>query len=178
PRRGPGGCRGWCAPAALAVAPVPGPDLLLVGGGGLRRVRGAARLGAQARARERLIGSLAERARRAEADQAQRIAEARTAERTQIAREMHDVLAHRLSLLATYAGAMAYRPDAPVAQRTQAADVIRTGAHEALEELRQVIAVLRDDAAEADAAAGTRPQPTLADLPALVAECTRAGMNI
>ena len=134
--------------------------------------------GAQARARERLIGSLAERTRRAEADQAQRVAEARAAERHQIAREMHDVLAHRLSLLATYAGAMAYRPDAPLAQRTQAAGVIRTGAHEALEELREVIAVLRDDPAEADAAAGTRPQPTLADLPALVAECTRAGMRI
>ena len=134
--------------------------------------------GAQARARERLIGSLAERARRAEADQEQRVAEARIAERTQIAREMHDVLAHRLSLLATYAGAMAYRPDAPVAQRTQAADVIRTGAHEALEELRQVIAVLRDDHDPADEGDGTRPQPTLADLPALVAECTAAGMEI
>ncbi len=134
--------------------------------------------GAQARARERLIASLAERARRAEADQDRRIAAARAAERAQIAREMHDVLAHRLSLLATYAGAMAYRPDAPLAQRTEAAAVIRTGAHEALQELREVITVLREDPAEADEATGTRPQPTLADLPDLVAECTRAGMSI
>src|SRR5699024_3461212 len=52
--------------------------------------------GAQARARQRLIGSLAERARLVEADQAQRVAEARAAERHEIAREMHDVLAHRL----------------------------------------------------------------------------------
>ena len=55
-------------------------------------------------ARRALIASLQERARRAEAEQGRRVAEARAAERTRIAREMHDVLAHRLSLLATYAG--------------------------------------------------------------------------
>lgn len=134
--------------------------------------------GAQARARERLIGSLSERARRAEEEQAQRIAEARTQERTQIAREMHDVLAHRLSLLATYAGALEYRPDAPEAQRVEAAGVIRSSVHQALEDLREVIAVLRDDPAEDTGEGGTRPQPTLADVPDLVAECTRAGMQI
>ena len=133
--------------------------------------------GAQARVRQQLIASLAERARRAEADQAQRIAEAHAQERTLIAREMHDVLAHRLSLLATYAGAMEYRPDAPAEQRAQAAGVLRTGVHEALEELRQVIAVLRDDPAEAGEG-GTRPQPSLGDLPTLVAECRRAGMQV
>ena len=57
--------------------------------------------GALARARRALLISLRERARRAEAEQGRRVAEARMAERTQIAREMHDVLAHRLSLLAT-----------------------------------------------------------------------------
>ncbi|HEY1343654.1 MAG TPA: histidine kinase dimerization/phosphoacceptor domain-containing protein, partial [Streptosporangiaceae bacterium] len=60
-------------------------------------------------ARRALISSLQERARRAEAEQGRRVAEARAAERTRIAREMHDVLAHRLSLLATYAGAIEYR---------------------------------------------------------------------
>lgn len=133
--------------------------------------------GAQARVRQRLIASLAERAQRAEAEQARRVAEARAQERTLIAREMHDVLAHRLSLLATYAGAMEYRPDAPAEQRAQAAGVLRTGVHEALEELRDVIAVLRDDPAETDGD-GTRPQPTLGDLPALVTECTTAGMQV
>lgn len=133
--------------------------------------------GAQARARQRLIASLAERAHRAEAEQARRVAEARAQERTLIAREMHDVLAHRLSLLATYAGAMEYRPDAPAEQRAQAAGVIRTSVHEALEELREVIAVLRDDPAD-QGEGGTRPQPTLGDLPALVAECRRAGMHV
>ena len=133
--------------------------------------------GAQARVRQRLITSLAERARRAEAEQARRVAEARAQERTLIAREMHDVLAHRLSLLATYAGAMEYRPDAPVEQRTQAAGVIRSGVHEALEELREVIAVLRDEPVD-QAGDGIRPQPTLGDLPALVTECSAAGMHV
>ena len=133
--------------------------------------------GAQARVRQRLITSLAERARRAEAEQARRVAEARAQERTLIAREMHDVLAHRLSLLATYAGAMEYRPDAPPEQRTQAARVIRSGVHEALEELREVIAVLRDDPVD-QTGDGIRPQPTLADLPTLLTECSAAGMHV
>src|SRR6185437_2100083 len=74
-------------------------------------------------ARRALIVSLRERARRAEAEQGRRVAEARAAERTRIAREMHDVLAHRLSLLATYAGAIEYRPDAPPEQVARAAGV-------------------------------------------------------
>ncbi|WP_232306651.1 histidine kinase [Thermobifida cellulosilytica] len=53
-----------------------------------------------------LAWALRERARRAEAEQGRRVAEARMLERTRLAREMHDVLAHRLSLLATYAGAL------------------------------------------------------------------------
>ena len=50
-------------------------------------------------ARHALVASLRERARRAEAEQGRRVAKARAFERTRIAREMHDVLAHRLSLL-------------------------------------------------------------------------------
>ena len=76
--------------------------------------------GQLSQARRALLESLRERARRAEAEQARRVAEARAAERARIAREMHDVLAHRLSLLATYAGALEYRPDAPPAQLARA----------------------------------------------------------
>jgi signal transduction histidine kinase len=116
-------------------------------------------------ARHALIASLQERARRAEAEQGRRVAEARAAERTGIAREMHDVLAHRLSLLATYAGAIEYRPDAPPEQVARAAGVVRAGAHQALDELREVITVLREDDGPGDGDAGQRPQPGLADLP-------------
>ena len=126
------------------------------------------------RARQALLASLRERARRAEAEQASRVAEARVAERARIAREMHDVLAHRLSLLATYAGALEYRPDAPPEQLARAAGVVRVGAHQALDELREVITVLRDD----DDFDGKHPLPGLTDLDGLIAETRDAGTAV
>jgi signal transduction histidine kinase len=130
--------------------------------------------GELSQARQALLDSLREQARRAESEQASRIAEARTAERASIAREMHDVLAHRLSLLATYAGALEYRPDAPPEQVARAAGVVRAGVHQALDELREVIGVLRDD----DLTAVGRPQPGLSDLAALVEETRDAGTPV
>jgi signal transduction histidine kinase len=129
-------------------------------------------------ARHALIASLQERARRAEAEQGRRVAEARAAERTRIAREMHDVLAHRLSLLATYAGAIEYRPDAPPEQVALAAGVVRAGAHQALDELREVITVLREEDGTGDGDGVQRPQPGLADLPRLVEESRDAGARV
>ncbi|MBV9935749.1 MAG: histidine kinase dimerization/phosphoacceptor domain-containing protein, partial [Actinobacteria bacterium] len=58
------------------------------------------------RARRQLLSTLRDRAQRAEADQLVRAESARLAERTRIAREMHDVLAHRVSLIALHAGAL------------------------------------------------------------------------
>lgn len=133
--------------------------------------------GTMLRAHGALVSSLRERAERAEADQARRVAEARAAERAMIAREMHDVLAHRLSLLATYAGALAYRPDAPPEQMSRAAEVIRSGVHESLDELREVIGVLRDDSLP-DLADGRSPLPGMAGLPALIEESRAAGTRV
>ncbi|GAA3391295.1 sensor histidine kinase [Cryptosporangium minutisporangium] len=132
--------------------------------------------GTVARIRRELVASLRERARRAEADQERRVAEARLAERTRIAREMHDVLAHRLTLLATYAGALEYRPDAAPEKLSAAAGVVRAGVHEALDELRQVITVLRDDDPVGEVE--TRPQPGLHDLDRLVDESRDAGTPV
>ncbi len=132
--------------------------------------------GAWAQARDALIRSLHDRARRAEAEQGRRVAEARMLERRKIAREMHDVLAHRLSLLATFAGAMEYRPDSSPEQLSRAAGVVRDGVHLALDELREVISLLRDDdPPEGD---GTRPQPVLADVSRLVEESRDAGTEV
>lgn len=130
--------------------------------------------GAFAAARAAMIDSLRERAERAEAEQGRRVAEARAAERTAIAREMHDVLAHRLSLLATYAGALEFRPDQSPEKLSKAAGVIRTTVHQALNELRDVIAILRDEPAD-DLA---RPVPALSDLPALVEESRAIGTPV
>src|SRR3712207_4797802 len=82
--------------------------------------------------------------------------EARAAERGRIAREMHDVLAHRLSLLSVHAGALEFHPDAPADEVAEAAGVIRQSAKTALEELRSVIGVLREDSGESLTQA---PQP-------------------
>ncbi|HEY3560801.1 MAG TPA: histidine kinase [Kribbella sp.] len=124
-------------------------------------------------ARQQLLASLRERAHRAEAEQGRRVAEARFLERTKMAREMHDVLAHRLSLLATYAGALEYRPDSSPEKLAKAAGVIRIGVHQALDELREVINVLRDEDVYE-----SRPQPTFGDLRALVDESRQAGTTI
>jgi signal transduction histidine kinase len=116
-----------------------------------------------------------ERARRAEAEEQLRIEQIRYAERTRIAREMHDVLAHRISLLSLHAGALEFRPDAPPDEVARAAAVIRASAHQALEDLRLVIGVLRDGT---DGQGPQPPQPTLAALPGLLEESRAAGMRV
>lgn len=121
--------------------------------------------------------SLRERAGRVAAEQELRVAEARQGERDRIAREMHDVLAHRLSLLTLHAGALELRPDAPPADVARAAGVVRASAHQALEDLHEVIGVLRAGPGRPEEAP-ERPQPTLADLPDLVDESRRAGMRV
>ncbi|WP_373314284.1 sensor histidine kinase [Catellatospora coxensis] len=127
-------------------------------------------------ARRQLVHTLRERTVRAEAEQELRVEQARQLERTRIAREMHDVLAHRISLLSLHAGALEFRPDAPADEVARAAGVIRDSAHQALQDLRAVIGVLRtpdDFGGEPE-----RPQPTLSDLPDLVAESESAGMRV
>ena len=128
--------------------------------------------GAYGRERALVLWSLRDRARRAEAQQERRVAEARTAERTRIAREMHDTLAHRLSLLAATAGAMEYRPDADPAQLAAAAGRVRAGVSDALEDLRQVVRLLRagpDDLG---------PVPGLDDVRRLVDDSRAAGADV
>jgi signal transduction histidine kinase len=116
-----------------------------------------------------------ERVRHAGAEQQLLVEQARHAERTRIAREMHDVLAHRISLLSLHAGALEFRPDATPDEVARAAGVIRASAHQALEDLRAVIGILRDGA---DGDAPQPPQPTLAALPELLEESRGAGMRL
>jgi signal transduction histidine kinase len=88
------------------------------------------------------------------------------------------VLAHRLSLLATYAGAVEYNRQASPERLVEAAGVIRAGAHDALEDLRAVIDVLRSEAGQAPEVGSSQPQPALADVPHLVDESRRAGARV
>jgi signal transduction histidine kinase len=102
----------------------------------------------------------------------------RQEERSRIAHEMHDVLGHRLSLLSLQAGALEVNssPKAGEVART-----VRTTARQSLEDLRQVIGVLRDGrefATPEASASPERAQPTLVDLPELVANTRRAGLPV
>ncbi|MGA5195345.1 sensor histidine kinase [Streptomyces exfoliatus] len=128
------------------------------------------------RSRRQLVEALRERARRAEAEAELRAAQAQRLARESIAREMHDVLAHRLTLLSVHAGALEFRPDAPPEQIARAAGVIRDSAHEALQDLREIIGVLRAPGENGDG--GDRPQPTLATLGALIDESREAGADV
>jgi hypothetical protein len=73
------------------------------------------------RARRQLVLSLRDRAQRAEAEQQLRVEQARQAERARIAREMHDVLAHRISLVSLHAGVLEFRADASPEEVARAA---------------------------------------------------------
>jgi signal transduction histidine kinase len=126
-------------------------------------------------ARLALLRELEDRATRAETEQQMWVDRARRLERQRIAREMHDVVAHRISLVSLHAGALSYRSDATPDEVADAAEVIRTSANEALEELRDVIAVLRD---APDDVEPEPPQPTLADLPVLLERCRATGARL
>ncbi len=114
---------------------------------------------------------LAEQAELTELERARR---AVLEERARIAREMHDVVAHHMSMIAVQAETAPYRvPDLPVPARTELA-TIAGSARAALADMRKLLGVLRADSE--DAARG--PQPGLADLPALVATAQRAGVTV
>lgn len=106
-----------------------------------------------------------------ERDTAERAAVAE--ERSRIARELHDVVGHDLTVIALHADAAAAalarapeRASAPVA-------AIRAAAGDALREMRTVLGVLRSDGD-----GGLRPQPGLSDLPALVERSRAAGTEV
>jgi signal transduction histidine kinase len=128
------------------------------------------------RARRQLLASLRDRAEQAEAAQQLMARQARQAERARIAREMHDVLGHRVSLMALQAGGLQVRPDLPPEQVRETAGLIWSTAREALEELRGIVGVLRDDGVQGGAPSA--PQPSLRDIAPLVEESRRAGMNV
>ncbi|MEU6974588.1 MULTISPECIES: histidine kinase [unclassified Streptomyces] len=95
-------------------------------------------------------------------------------ERTTIARELHDVVAHHMSVVAIQAEAAPYRVENPPPELEQAFVTIRENAVAALTELRRVLGVVRAEDYEAPDA----PQPTLADLDHLVGNVREAGLDV
>ncbi|MFE6664333.1 sensor histidine kinase [Streptomyces sp. NPDC057697] len=94
-------------------------------------------------------------------------------ERTTIARELHDVVAHHMSVVAIQAEAAPYRVENPPPELEQAFVTIRENAVAALTELRRVLGVVRAE----DYQAPDAPQPTLAQLDRLLANVREAGLE-
>lgn len=132
-------------------------DVALFGtvGWGAIAVWGAYR-GQRARLRENQVSSLKERAEQAEAGHVADVERSKLAERHRIAREMHDTLAHRMSLVAVQAAAL--QVDAPDAETAGSARLIRETAHAALSELRDVLGVLHEDGTAGETAGATTSQ--------------------
>lgn len=125
--------------------------------------------------RRELLWTLRNRAERAEAEQELRAGRARDNERARIAREMHDVLAHRISQISMHAGALGFREDLSADEMRASAAVIQQTAHEALTDLRGVLGVLRD---RSTGELLHTPQPTYRDLAELVEEAGASGMRV
>lgn len=132
-------------------------------------------VGAWLRTRADLLDALTERAERAEAERELMAREAVLSERTRIAREMHDAVGHRVSLMVLQAGAIEMAA-ADAAKVEELACNVQAAGREALDELRQMVGVLRGSDVDDDAPLG--PQPGLADLPQLVADARTAGMAV
>lgn len=130
-------------------------------------------LGLWINARRQVLAGLRERAERLEREHAARAEQARAAERARIAREMHDVVAHKVSLIVVHAGAL--EVGAPDDDTERTAALIRATGREALTDLRAVLGVLRSPHAASDQLA---PPPVLRDLDRLLRQSRSAGLVV
>ncbi|KAB7846365.1 sensor histidine kinase [Streptomyces mobaraensis] len=178
-RRGRTGLAVLCAAAALAGNRFadPGRNLWTLHlYGPVMPLALALALGLWAGSHRRLVAALDDQVERLRVERGLRAEQARLAERARIAAEMHDVLAHRLTVLALHAGALRRRaadlPE-PVAERLA---LLRTTSTEALADLRDVLGALRHTDDGPDAA--DRREPGLGELRELLDEARAAGQSI
>jgi signal transduction histidine kinase len=131
-------------------------------------------LGAYAQTRRRYLRELEERAVQAEREREQLARIAVHEERTSIARELHDIVAHSVSvMLVGVRGAREVLRTSPAVADDTLRRVERSG-EQSLAELRRILALLRDREDDAE----SRPQPSLADLDELVADYRAAGLPV
>ncbi|MFD9959320.1 sensor histidine kinase [Amycolatopsis sp. NPDC058986] len=125
------------------------------------------------RVRRRQLDMLAERARLLEVERDQRARLAVLGERTRIAREMHDVVAHSLAVVIAQADGGRYAAASSPEAGRSALETIGEHARQALGEVRRVLGVLRNDSGESVA-----PQPGAADVRALVDRVRAGGLDV
>ncbi|TDT24095.1 signal transduction histidine kinase [Streptomyces sp. BK208] len=139
----------------------------------------AALIGITVRARRDHTEVLEDRARRLETERDQQVRLAAAAERARIAREMHDIIGHNLSVITGLADGGRYAAAKSPDRAAQALDAIATTSRRALGELRRLLDVLRDDDSDgAPAAAELTPQPALTDLDRLLDGVRGAGLPV
>ena len=156
---------------ALGREPVD-PDAVI---GELLIVGGAWSLGDGARSRRGQVMRLEDRASRLEREREERAAQAVAQERRVIARELHDVVAHHVSVIVAQAGAARRIFGTHPEEAPPALDAIDHMGREALVEMRRLMGFLRT---EAELAAGRTPQPGLGNVDALLTQVREAGVPV
>ena len=120
----------------------------------------------------RLVGARERRAQLAERERDVARREAAVEERARIARELHDVIAHHVSMMVLQAGAER-RALERTGEHSEALETIERSGRSALTETRRLLGILRTDDEQALA-----PQPRLGDVPQLVAQVREAGLAV
>jgi signal transduction histidine kinase len=133
----------------------------------------AVALGLAVAGRRQVFSAMVERAERAERDREEQARRMVDAERLRIARELHDVVAHSMSMINVQAGVAAHVMSNQPEQAAEALAAIRVASREGLRELRAILNVLRQVDEEDD---GRVPAPRLAQLEALADATTHAGL--
>jgi signal transduction histidine kinase len=146
---------------------------------------GAWVLGDRARVQRALAAELQERAGRLERERAEEARRAVATERVRIARELHDVVAHHVSMMVVQAEAGPVVVERDPARAAGAFEAIAATGRQALVEMRRLLGVLRghgdadgDGDGDGDAAPSLAPQPGLAQVPSLVEQVGRAGLRV
>jgi signal transduction histidine kinase len=135
-------------------------------------------LGLTVRIRRAQLAGLRERAARLEIERDQRGRLAVATERARVAREMHDIVGHNLSVIITLADAGRYATDLAPERGKEALQLIGDTGRQALSELRRVLGVLRETAGTSGAEPALSPQPGLADIDTLCAGVRAAGLEV
>ncbi|MFE1841822.1 sensor histidine kinase [Streptomyces sviceus] len=135
-------------------------------------------LGLVVRTRRAQLAGLRERAARLETERDQRIRLAAATERARVAREMHDIVGHNLSVIITLADAGAYATDTAPERGKEALQLIGDTGRTALGELRRVLGVLREASDASTSAPELSPQPGVADIQALCDGVRAAGLEV
>jgi signal transduction histidine kinase len=131
-------------------------------------------LGVTIRQRRALLASLQEKAARLEFERDQQGRLAAAAERARIAREMHDIVAHNLSVMIALADGATYSMDTSPERAAQATQRVSATGRQALVEMRRLLGVLRDESS----AHPLEPQPSLGRLDELLARVHAAGIPV